>query len=360
MGYESETKEVILERMLSSSPATIDQREGSITYDLLSPAAIELAETYIQLELTLKHGFADTTYGEYLDKRCREMGVERHSELQSSGKVSFTSDYEIVIPKGVRVSTAVTVDSDPIYFETIEEGIIGNGNSSIDITVKAEEGGTLGNIGANQISLVYGELSGLVQVVNADSFDNGVDEESDADLLNRYLVRVQNPSTSGNVNHYLEWAKEIPGISDAVVVPIWNGNGTVKVILLSTEKSTPDQTIIDHVRQHIESVRPVGAEVTVVGAPEVEITIDASIVLDQGFELDQVKEQITEYVREYLVSLAYRDSLVRYSQIASTILDIDGVLDYVGFTMNGGTSNIHVSIEEGEVAVLGEVTISED
>ncbi|MFS1511096.1 baseplate J/gp47 family protein [Chengkuizengella sp. SCS-71B] len=358
MAYETETKEVILERMLSKSPATIDQREGSITYDLLSPAAIELAQSYIQLELALKHGFADTTYGEYLDMRCREMGVERRSELHASGRVTFTSDNEITIPEGVRISTAVTVDSDPIYFVTIEEGVIGQENSSVDIAVKAEEGGTLANVDVGEISLVYGELSGVVEVANSESFENGVDEETDSDLLNRYLERVQNPSTSGNANHYLEWAKEISGISDAVVIPVWNGNGTVKVILLSTEKTAPDESIITKVRQYIESVRPVGAEVTIVGAPEVTIAIDASIVLDQGYDLDQVSEQIRVYVREYLASLAYRDSYVRYSQIASTILDIDGVLDYVGLTINGGTSNVHVPIEDGEVAVLGEVTIS--
>ncbi|NDI34573.1 baseplate J/gp47 family protein [Chengkuizengella sediminis] len=344
--------------MLSKSPATIDQREGSITYDLLSPAAIELAQAYIQLELALKYGFADTTYGEYLDMRCRELGVGRRSELQASGRVTFTSDNEITIPEGVRISTAVTVDSDPIYFMTIEEGVIDQGNGSIDIAVKAEEGGTLGNVDAGEISLVYGDLSGVVQVANPESFDNGVNEESDADLLSRYLERVQNPSTSGNANHYLEWAKEISGISDAIVVPIWNGNGTVKVILLSTDKTAPDESIVTNVRQYIESARPVGADVTVVGAPEVGITIDASIVLDQGYDMDQVAEQIRVQVTEYLVTLAYRDSFVRYSQIASTILEIDGVLDYVGLTINGGTSNVHVSIEDGEVAVLGEVTIS--
>ena len=40
--YEDITYEVILKRMLDRIPSTMDKREGSIIYDALAPAAIEL------------------------------------------------------------------------------------------------------------------------------------------------------------------------------------------------------------------------------------------------------------------------------------------------------------------------------
>ena len=44
------------------------------------------------------------------------------------------------------------------------------------------------------------------------------------------------------------------------------------------------------------------------------------------------------------------------AQIAVAILSAEGVLDYESLTVNSGTANI--SIDDREVAVLGEVTIT--
>ena len=41
--YEHITFDVILERMMDRVPNNIDKREGSIIYDALAPAAVELA-----------------------------------------------------------------------------------------------------------------------------------------------------------------------------------------------------------------------------------------------------------------------------------------------------------------------------
>ena len=40
--YEEVTYESILERMLEKVPDNMDKREGSIIYDALAPAAVEL------------------------------------------------------------------------------------------------------------------------------------------------------------------------------------------------------------------------------------------------------------------------------------------------------------------------------
>ena len=45
--FESQTAPVILKRLLKNVPDKYDKREGSVIYDALAPAAIELAEAYI-------------------------------------------------------------------------------------------------------------------------------------------------------------------------------------------------------------------------------------------------------------------------------------------------------------------------
>ncbi len=62
------TYEVILQRMLDRVPDTMNKREGSIIYDALAPAAVELALAYIQFDMMLNESFADTAFMEYLIK----------------------------------------------------------------------------------------------------------------------------------------------------------------------------------------------------------------------------------------------------------------------------------------------------
>ena len=43
------------------------------------------------------------------------------------------------------------------------------------------------------------------------------------------LKKVSLPATSGSKYHYIQWAKEINGVGNAKCLPLWNGNGTVKL-----------------------------------------------------------------------------------------------------------------------------------
>lgn len=75
--YEKITYEKILQRMLDKVPNTIDKREGSIIYDALAPAALEMQLMYIELDTNVKQAFADTASGGYLAMRTTEMGIDR-------------------------------------------------------------------------------------------------------------------------------------------------------------------------------------------------------------------------------------------------------------------------------------------
>jgi uncharacterized phage protein gp47/JayE len=350
--YEDKTAEALLDAMLENAPDDIDKREGSVAHDLLHPAAIEFSLAYTELDTLLLLGFADTTEGEWLDKRVAEMGLTRKPAVKATGQVTFTGTDGTVIPAGTRL---VTGGAEPIYFVTTADATITGGTATVNS--EAEEGGTKGNVAAGEITaLALGNLFGVVSVTNSAPFDGGADEESDEALLARYLDRVRKPATSGNANQYRQWALEIAGVGDAKVYPVWNGPGTVKVVLLDADKTAPAQSVIDDVTEYIESVRPIGATVTVVGATEVPINISATLTLASGKTLADAQSEIETAVTDYLKSLAFVDPIVRYSKIASLILDAPSVVDYANLTVNDVTSNI--TIADGEVAVLGTVTLS--
>ncbi|MFD2704623.1 baseplate J/gp47 family protein [Salibacterium lacus] len=353
--YASETQQAILDRMKNDISDEFDKRESSHVHDMLSPASIELAKAYIALDQVLTYGFAnENTPREYLELRAAELGVEPNPATKAAGEVTFSGDDAENIPSGTRVSTD---DDDPIYAVTTADASIPAGGGSVTVAAEAEEAGAEGNVAAGELTLVRGDLSDVLSVTNDEAFEGGADEESDESLLERYYNRARNPGTSGNAADYRSWAREISGVTDAKVFPVWNGAGTVKVVLLGEGGTAPDSAIVDEVSTHIEEERPIGADVTTVAATEVAIDVTADVQLASGATISGVTADYEEALTEYLEGLAFEDPIVRYTQIASLLLDVPDIIDYDNLTMNGGTSNIEMADEE--VAIIGTVTFND-
>ncbi|HLO11486.1 MAG TPA: baseplate J/gp47 family protein [Pseudoneobacillus sp.] len=348
--YEAQTYEVILKRMLDNLPDTIDKREGSVAYDMLAPKAMELAMAYVELDNVLKYGFVDTTYGSFLDKKVSEGGVDRVQAQYAKGTVTFTGPGGTPIQQG----TVVYTNNGIRFLTDIGNTIPGTtGTGSIDIAVTAETAGTSSNVTSG--SIVNCSITG-VTVNNTNVTTGGVDTEIDADLLERYLTRVRNPSTSGNIYDYHDWATSVIGIGDARIVPLWNGNGTVKVIVLGSDKKSVTSTKVQEVKDKIEAERPVGATVTVESAINKNINITATMTLQSGYLLADVQTQFKAALVDYFDSITFVDSTVKYSKIGATLLSTEGVVDYNNLLVNGATANI--TLANNEIPTVGTVTLS--
>lgn len=349
--YVNETKDTILNRMKAKIADDIDKRQGSIVHDLLSPGSIEKEMLYAELDNVLAFGFADSSYGQFLEQRTKELGIYRKQARKATGSVTFTGEVGTVIAIGTKVSTD---ESEPLYFLTTEEKTL-DSIGEATIPVKAEAAGANGNVAQQTITLTLGDLVGVTSVINSTAFTGGVDEEEDNALLERYLEKVQTPATSGNKYQYRNWAKSVAGVFEANVYPIWNGPGTVKVVLLGDNGRSPDQTIIQNTSAYIEENRPIGASVTVTGATEVSINVSIDVVLTAGYTLTQGESEIVDALNGYFQEIAFVDPIIRYNQIVSLVLNTRSILDFTNLTLNGGTSNLTLS--EEEVAIVGTVTL---
>lgn len=365
--FSQETKDAILTRLLSGVADDLDKRQGSVVFDMLSPASLELAQAYLALDQVLTFGFAtEDTPRQYLELRCAELGISPKVALKAVGSLTFSGQDGVVVPVGTRVSTD---EAEPVYFVTTQAGTITGG--AVMVAAEAETAGANGNVAQGTITLVLSDLSGVTAVTNSATFDGGADVETDESLLARYLEKAQKPATSGNAYHYEQWAKEVAGVGDAKVYPLHAGPGTVKVVLLDDEKTTPAQTIVDAVQNYLDpaqdgtgqGVAPIGATVTVVGAQELPINVSATLTLASGADIGEVTAQFSEALTEYLKSIAFATSvatgqpeLIRYTQIANLLLGVPPIIDYANLTVNGGTANIQPTSDE--VGVVGSVTLS--
>lgn len=81
--YENQTYDAIMARLLAAVPDTLDKREGSFIWDALSPAALELAQAYFNLDIAYQQTFAADASGESLEKepqRWAQLGNQLHQQ----------------------------------------------------------------------------------------------------------------------------------------------------------------------------------------------------------------------------------------------------------------------------------------
>ncbi|MDP4117577.1 MAG: baseplate J/gp47 family protein [Bacillota bacterium] len=295
------------------------------------------------------NGFAATAKGAYLDKKVAEQGLTRKAATYAMGTVTVSGNVGSVISSGDKVA------SDTLVFTVAQSKYI-DSSGTATVSVSCDTPGKQGNVPIGAISRFPVTIGGLTSVTNPSATTGGFDVENDDELRDRYFEKVSLPATSGSKYHYVMWAKEVEGVGDAKCIPLWNGAGTVKVIIINAEKQAADATLITAVTEHIEAERPIGAAVTVESAQPLTVDVNVSLVLIAGSTVDSAREKIRANITKYLQKNAFAAEYISYAQIGGCILSCEEVLDYSDLLVNGGNENIEVS--ETEVPVLGVVDLA--
>lgn len=345
--YENVTYEDILQRMLNRIPSTMDKREGSIIYDALAPAAVELQLMYIELDVILAETFADTASREYLIRRAEERGLTPTAASFAILKGEFNIDIAI----GSRFSCS---DLNYIAIEKIADG---------QYQMQCETLGVIGNKNfGDLIPIDY--IEGLTYAQLTELLIPGEDEEDTEVFRNRYFDSFETKAYGGNIQDYLEKTNSISGVGSTKVTPIWNGGGTVKLTILNSEFDKASSTLIETVQETIDptkdgtgiGVAPIGHVVTVDTATEVEVNISTSITFDEGYSFNGQRERIVEVISDYLLEIrkdwaTQTNSIVRIAQIESRIMTIEGVIDIANTEINGSPDNL--TLTNYQIPIMG-------
>lgn len=337
--YENITYEAILKRMLGRIPDTVDKREGSVIYDALAPAALEITLMYTELDQILDDCFADTASRGYLIRRAAERGLYPKAETYSVLKAMCVPE-DADVPIGARFTL-----NDLSY--AVEEKM-----SDGSYKVRCETAGAAGN-------KYFGAMTPVDYIKGLESFSvtelmiPGEDEEDTEVFRKRYLESFDSGAFGGNAADYIQKTNQLSGVGAAKVTPVWNGGGTVLLTILDSEFGAASDTLIAQVQRQIdpqgdaggEGIAPIGHVVTVNTAEKVPINIAFDLTLDEGLTFESVKQIVEREIGGYLLSLRkewqlHDNCAVRIAQIESRIMGIDGVVDISGTRVNGGTENV--------------------
>ena len=338
--FEEMSFELIMNRMLSRVNTDVDKREGSIIWDALAPAAVELALMYIQLDTVLNEAFADTATREYLIKRAAERGLSPYPATNAAAKAVTVPDSLDVLGQrfncGEYNYTLTEKISDGVYRAECE-------------TEGAAPNGTFGTL----IPIDY--IPGLQSASLTQIIVPGEDEEDTEVFRQRYMDSLQSKAFGGNVADYRQKVLAISGVGGVKVYKAadWNGAGTVKLVIQDSGFDVPSELLVDELQTEIDpltnsgeglGIAPIGHQVTVVGVGEEDIHITAQISYAAGYDFAALKSEILETIREYLYELNktwadVSEISVFIMQIGARLLNIAGIVDVTNIEINGDGAN---------------------
>jgi uncharacterized phage protein gp47/JayE len=377
---EKYTYSFLMQEALSRVPDTVDTREGSIIYDTLAGSIRTIATFYQEARRLVLQTYVLTSSDEWLAMRTLEFGVNRYQATFAHKRADFSDSLgnPISIPIGSRWVTIS--QTNPVYYTVNSVYTDVNGATVAGAyRLICEQAGTIGNeYTGNIIPLSY--LPNVAVAVMSTTLEPGQNEETDDELRERYIIRVNQRAFGGNIAQYREWLLDTDGIRGVQVYPVWDGGGTVKCSIIDAEYMPVTPDFLQQVQQEIDpenyhglgiGVAPIGHWVTMDTPQIVNINIRAEIILTQGYELSQTEPEIVSAIDNYLSSLrtAWGNAsqlniysmTIFISQIIASIHTVQGVAAIESVLLNGKQADLILTqtAQLQQIPVLGEVAVIE-
>lgn len=346
MSFEAQSKDTIQARMKAQFEKISDKStvEGSFSRDLINANSVEFENAYAEMNLMMDAAFAETAWKEYLTRRCAEYGIDRKPATKATGKVTFKGIAGSEIPYGSLVEV-----KGGVQFATTGNATIGS-DGTVIVAIEAMTAGEAGNVAAQTINNIPLSIPGAASVSNTEATADGFDEETDDALRARYYIAIRTPATSGNKYHYYNWTMAQDGVGACKVIPLWDGPGTVKVLVINSDLQTASEDIIKRVTDYIETVRPIGATVTVTSP--IPHPVNITVAVAGKLDITVFKKTLAAFITKGNLNMKYLST----AQVGKILMAQKTVTDYDNMQINGSQ---RVTVGDEELMTIGEVTISE-
>lgn len=335
--YEDRNYYTILKDACGHISDDIQKNEGSLTYNALSALAYQIEQLYIEAKYIMDQGYGDTADYEHL----KMLAAPRVRPIEPSCAV-VKGVFDVEVPIGARFNLA--------GYNYVVTGAIELHTYSL----QCEEMGSGPNgLRGPMTAITY--VDGLNSAEITDLITPGRDEETYKSFYMRYLESFQSDGFGGNVTAYKMYMNQLDGVGGSKVFPVWNGSGTVKVAVIGADWRAASDYLIGQIQEEVCPVAgkgygfaPIDHDVTIVPAEEIQVSVSTSITFSNGYSWAVTGPEIQEAVDNYFLSLRQSwgnggedDFLIVYiARLESAILDVRGVLDVQGTTLNSQGNNL--------------------
>lgn len=275
--------------------------------------------------------FVDTADEEALLRAAAERGILRKGASFASGDVRLTGAVGITLRAG---ATLKHLASGELFTAAADVTIGTTGTASAQVRAQTRGSALNGLIGP--LTLTSPPLGMDASTHFIEPTRGGEDQESVESVRQRLLEDIQFEPAGGTRHDYARWAKEVPGVADAYVLPKRRGVGTVDVVVVGS-KGIPSVEVIAACQAHIEEHCSVIADVWVFAPVERTVDCHALVELDGTYTLDVIQISAAAAYGQLLGSLKPGETLKK-SQIEAMISNLAGVSDRLVSSPAGNVS----------------------
>lgn len=342
--FEDRTYENLMDEALDRVDDNFDKRPGSMVWNGNAPCLAEMAQIYLALDFIFTATYISTAPREYLIKRA----ADRSITPKEATKAIFKAKMNVKVPIGTRFS-----------LEELNYAVIGyvdeeNTNDAFMHLIECETAGVIGNSYSSGEQLIPIEhVDGLSKAETAGVHTFGTDEEDTEVFRAKVIESLRSIAFGGNIADYRNKALSFSGIGQVRVLPVWNGAGTVKLILMSTDINNPtvDSAKTSDIKAAIDpegetegkgyGLAPIGHTVTVESVRQENIDVALKVKLASGMDDSAVRSQLEKQINKYFSSLAEKwedggDITVRIAYLQYLILDeCSFIVDITETTIGG-------------------------
>ncbi len=354
--YEDKNYKSILANTKAYIGDEIVKSEGSLVHNALSALAYEIEKLYIQMDFIIEQSHAGTADIEHLEMIALDRAIVRKEATNAYVKAEFN----VAIPIGSRFSLK------GYNYKAVE--VINDGLHHYKMMVE-ETGAGANTLKGDLIAIDY--IDGLESAKVTELLVAGDEEEDKDSLYKRYIQSFTSQSFAGNISAYKEKFASIQGVGGSKIYPTWQGAGTVKAVLISSDYTAVSDYLINQIRAEAVPAKgsgygwaPIGHNLTIESVKEVVISVSTQITYAAGYSSSNLSEKIKEKIKEYLKGIAeawkegdeHTEAIVYISRLESAILDVQGVLDVNNTSLNKNSSNL--TLQSDEIPKLGEVALT--
>lgn len=328
-----------------------------------------------EIEAVYYARFPNTASGTSLDRLCPFVGISRNPAEAACYTVKFTGEPGATVPAGFLVGTEAG-----LTYATIEEAKMAD-DGTCEAAVKCTIAGAIGNVNTSAIATITNPDVNISAAECVEQTVIGKDEESDAELRERFHATVQGAG-SCNEDSIRAALLRVPTVQFAAVIV--NSENTE-----DTEGRPPHsfecyvfggEGYENEIAEAIFSKKPIGIKTTgdkavtitdVSGNPQtvhysntqtITVAVAVTIVTGNTFPADGL-EQIKKNLSAYINNLGVGEKLVK-NALYGPIYAVQGVEEVTSITLYENGASIgpgpSITVPQYGVLVCGNVDVERD
>lgn len=353
--FDDRLQGIIMQEMLNEFGTDVRTDEGSLAYNACAKIAEKLEEIYGDMDEINSNIIPSTQDDIHLIQYGEERGISYGYATQPIVKGIFQQEIE----SGERF-----VCGDYIY--EVLDVIEGFQYRMLCDTEGVEANTNLGEV--QPVDYIDNFLGGEITEILV----SGTEDEEVEVYRQRVIQSFQSTSFGGNRADYRKFVDQIKGVGGCKPKRRSADSPWIQIIVISNEYLVPSQELIRDIQTKVDpeqnsgegdGMAPICHNVQILPVEGVDIFVETTITFDSGYGKDTSQSFVESAVDSYLKetresweSMEFDNSILRISQIESRILQVKGVIDVTGTTINKSADNF--LLDYGKIPLFGGVLVN--